>query len=105
MNPTPGPADLPSDSGGYRWKAMATVAMGTLMTSVDFSITNIAFPTLTRTFNKELTTVMWVTVAYILVSCSSTLILGKIGDLIGRKRIYTLGMAVFTLGLTAMPRV
>jgi len=101
MNPTPDPADLPSDSGGYKWKAMATVAMGTLMTSVDFSITNIAFPTLTRTFNKELTTVMWVTVAYILVSCSSTLILGKIGDLIGRKRIYTLGMAVFTLGLTA----
>ena len=101
MNFPQQPEELPADSKAYKWKAMATVAMGALMASIDFSITNIAFPTLTRTFNRELTTVMWVTVAYVLVSCSSTLVLGKIGDLIGRRKIYTLGMAVFTLGLAA----
>lgn len=83
----------------YKWKALATVAMGTTMATLDASITNIAFPVLTEVFKAELTTVLWVTLAYILVSSSSMLLVGRISDLIGRKSIYTLGMAVFTLGL------
>jgi EmrB/QacA subfamily drug resistance transporter len=83
----------------YKWKALATVAMGTTMATLDASITNIAFPVLTEVFDAELTTVLWVTLAYILVSSSSMLLVGRISDLIGRKSIYTLGMAVFTLGL------
>jgi EmrB/QacA subfamily drug resistance transporter len=83
----------------YKWKALATVAMGTTMATLDASITNIAFPVLTEVFDAELTTVLWVTLAYILVSSSSMLLFGKISDLIGRKSIYTLGMAAFTLGL------
>jgi MFS family permease len=74
----------------YKWKVLVTVAMGTMMATVDASITNIVFPILTETFHTELTTVMWVTVAYILVSTSSMLVLGKISDLVGRKRIYSL---------------
>jgi len=45
--------------------------------------------------------VMWVTVAFVLVSTSSMLIIGKIGDMVGRKRIFLVGIAVFTLGLLA----
>jgi hypothetical protein len=47
----------------------------------------------------DLTTVLWVTVPFVLVSTSSMLIIGKIADLMGRKRIYALGMGIFTLGL------
>ena len=83
----------------YKWKALITVAIGTLMATMDASITNIAFPTLTKVFQAELTTVVWVTVAYILVSTSSMLIIGRIGDIMGRKRIYVAGMGIFTLGL------
>ncbi|MFC1533868.1 MFS transporter [Thermodesulfobacteriota bacterium] len=90
---------MPDDQNTYKWKAMVTVAMGATMATMDNSITNIAFPTLTETFNSELTTVMWVTVAYFLVSTSSMLVLGKVSDLIGRKRIYSLGMGIFTVGL------
>jgi len=92
---------LPYEQNTYKWKALVTVAMGTMMATIDASITNIAFPILTETFHTELTTVMWVTVAYILVSTSSMLVLGKIGDLVGRKRIYSLGMGIFTVGLVA----
>jgi EmrB/QacA subfamily drug resistance transporter len=92
MKPAPGPR---------KWKALATVALGTVMGTMDASITNIAFPVLTRVFQTELTTVMWVTLAFILVSTSSMLLVGKISDLIGRKRIYAGGTVVFTLGLTA----
>ena len=83
----------------YKWKALLTVALGTMMVSMDASITNIAFPVLTKVFQADLTTVMWVTVAFVLVSTSSMLIIGKLGDLMGRKRIYALGMGTFTLGL------
>ena len=80
---------------------MATVALGTLMGTMDASITNISFPVLTRVFQAQLTTVMWVALVYILVCTSLMLILGKISDLIGRKKIYAGGMAIFTLGLIA----
>ncbi len=85
----------------YKWKAMITVAMGTMMGTMDASITTIAFPELTLVFKSDLTTVMWVAVAYILVSSSLMLVMGKISDLTGRKRIYAAGMAIFTLGMGA----
>jgi EmrB/QacA subfamily drug resistance transporter len=93
--------DLAAEDGNYKWKALITTAMGALMATMDFSITNIAFPTLTKVFNKDITTVIWVTVAYVLVSTSSMLILGKISDIVGRKKIYSIGMLVFTLGMAA----
>lgn len=83
----------------YKWKALITTAIGSFMATMDMSITNVAFPTLTRVFNADLTTVMWVTLAYILVSTSFLLILGKISDIVGRKTVYSLGMLVFMLGL------
>ncbi|MFP4037141.1 MAG: MFS transporter, partial [Desulfobacteraceae bacterium] len=91
--------EQPSADPHYKWKVLATVAMGATMATLDASITNIAFPVLTEVFQAELTTIMWVTLAYILVSTSSMLLVGKISDHIGRKRIYALGMALFSLGL------
>ncbi|MBN1106325.1 MAG: MFS transporter [Deltaproteobacteria bacterium] len=85
----------------YRWKALITVAVGTLMATMDASITNIAFPVFTRVFRTDLTTVIWITLAYILFSTSTMLILGKLSDVVGRKRIYVTGMLLFTMGLTA----
>ncbi|MBW1941307.1 MAG: MFS transporter [Deltaproteobacteria bacterium] len=85
----------------YKWKALATVAMGTIMATMDMSIVNLSFPTLTRVFGADLDTVMWTTLAYILVSVSTILIVGRIGDMVGRKRVYTLGIFVFTLGVVA----
>ncbi len=96
-----GMSGSPETEETYKWKALITVALGSMMATMDASIINIAFPALTTVFQADLTTVVWVTVAYVLVSTSSMLIIGKIGDLMGRKRIYVLGMGIFTLGLMA----
>lgn len=93
------PPHFPPNPKAYKWKALATVAMGTLMGTMDASISNIALPVLATVFKAELTTVMWVVLAYILVCSSLILVFGKISDLIGRKRIYAAGMFIFTLGL------
>jgi len=84
-----------------KWKVLITVAVTTMMATMDASITNIAFPVLARVFKADVSVVMWVSVAFVLVSTSSMLIIGKIGDMVGRKRIFLAGIAVFTLGLLA----
>ncbi|HEY8489701.1 MAG TPA: MFS transporter [Dehalococcoidia bacterium] len=85
--------------GGYKWKALGTVSVGAFMATLDASVVNIAFPTLARVFHTTPDTVLWVTLAYILVSTGLTLTLGRVGDLLGRKRIYAWGFVIFTLGL------
>ncbi len=83
----------------YKWLALLTVSIGTFMATLDLSIVNISFPRLTNVFETEPSVVLWVTVGYLLVSVSLMLTLGRIGDVLGRKRVYVLGFALFTVGL------
>ncbi|MBW2609853.1 MAG: MFS transporter [Deltaproteobacteria bacterium] len=83
----------------YKWKAVTTVSLSILMVTMDFSINNIAFPILTKVFGAGITTIIWVSLAYTLSSTSLLLVLGRIGDLMGRKRILASGMAIFAFGL------
>ena len=85
----------------YKWKALLTVALGVAMATMDASIITIAFPELTRVFHADLATVMWIAVVYILVSSSLMLVFGKLSDTVGRKRIYTVGLGIFTIGMAA----
>lgn len=99
MTTEPATSQQPSENNAYQWKALIVVAMGNFLVTMDASITNIAFPAFTKTFQAELTTVIWVTLAYILTSASSMLIIGKFSDVTGRKRIFVTGVGLFTLGL------
>ncbi len=83
----------------YKWLALLTVSIGTFMTTLDVSIVNISLPRLTNVFETEPSVILWVTVGYLLVSVSLMLTLGRIGDVLGRKRVYVLGFALFTVGL------
>lgn len=86
-------------SNRYKWLALLTVSIGTYMSTLIASIVNISFPRLTKVFNTDASVVMWVSVAYLLVSVSLVFIFGKMGDIFGRKKIYTIGFAIFTVGL------
>lgn len=80
------------------WAAFAIVALGTFMATLDSSIVNIALPTLSRTFTVAMTTVEWVSLAYLLTITGLLLPLGGLGDRMGRRRLYTAGIALFTIG-------
>jgi EmrB/QacA subfamily drug resistance transporter len=69
------------------------------MSTLDASIVNISFPRLADVFHTDASVVLWVSVAYLLVSVSLVFVFGKLGDYFGRKKVYTLGFAVFTIGL------
>jgi EmrB/QacA subfamily drug resistance transporter len=81
-----------------KWYVMAAVGVGTLLGTIDAGIVNIALPTLGREFNASFSTVQWVALAYMLTVSTLTLTMGRLGDMIGKKRIYIAGMVVFTIG-------
>lgn len=73
------------------------LALGTLMATLDISVVNIALPTLSRAFGVPLTTVEWVVLAYVVTITGLLLAVGRLADRIGRRRIYGIGLAGFTL--------
>jgi EmrB/QacA subfamily drug resistance transporter len=82
-----------------KWLVLITVSIGSFMSGISSSMINISFPRLAEIFNTDASVVLWVTVAYLLVNTGLMAIVGKIGDIFGRKRVYILGLGIFTLGL------
>lgn len=81
-----------------KWFVMAATAMGIFLATIDGSIVNVALPTLMRDFNTDLAAVEWVVLAYLLVTATLLLSMGRLGDMVGKKPVYTAGFVVFTVG-------
>jgi EmrB/QacA subfamily drug resistance transporter len=84
------PAALP------RWRVFPALSLGTIMAVLDISVVNIALPTLSRTFGAPLTTIEWVVLAYVVTISGLLLTMGRVADLLGRRRVYGAGQLVFT---------
>ena len=83
---------------GRKWYVMAAVAMGIFLATIDGSIVNIALPTLVRELDTEFAVVQWVVLAYLLIVTTLLLSMGRLGDILGKKPVYSSGFIVFTLG-------
>ncbi len=81
----------------YHWVAAIVVCVGTFLGVMDNTITNIALPTMKDEFGRTLDDVIWVALAFIVVSTGLSLTMGRLGDLYGRKMLYTWGFVVFTI--------
>jgi EmrB/QacA subfamily drug resistance transporter len=81
-----------------KWLVMTAVAAGTLLTTIDGNIVNVALPTLVRELQTDFATVQWVVLAYLLALATLMLSLGRLGDMIGKKPIYVAGFVIFTVG-------
>src|SRR4029453_9719843 len=79
----------------YRWRAFALLAVAYFMTIVDLTIVNIALPTIGRELHFSESSLQWVVTAYGLTFGGFLLLGGRAADLLGRRRIFMLGMAVF----------
>jgi EmrB/QacA subfamily drug resistance transporter len=80
----------------HRWRAFAVLAVSFFMTIVDLTIVNVALPTIGRDLNFSETNLQWVVTAYGLTFGGFLLLGGRAADLLGRRRILMLGLAVFT---------
>ncbi|HEY4830560.1 MAG TPA: MFS transporter, partial [Solirubrobacteraceae bacterium] len=80
-----------------RWVALAVVCMGQLMMVLDSTIVNVALPSLQRDLHFSQANLAWVLDAYMIAFGSFLLVAGRLGDMLGRKRLFLIGLVVFTL--------
>ncbi|MFN2223122.1 MAG: DHA2 family efflux MFS transporter permease subunit [Candidatus Promineifilaceae bacterium] len=81
-----------------KWLVMAAVGSGIFLSTIDGSIVNLALPTLSRSFGSPFAVVQWVVLAYLLTISTLLLSVGRLGDMIGKKPLYTVGFVIFTIG-------
>ncbi|HTU96401.1 MAG TPA: MFS transporter, partial [Solirubrobacteraceae bacterium] len=84
-----------------RWIALVVVCLGQLMSIVDGTIVNVALPQIQRDLHFSQSDLTWVLNGYLITFGSFLLLAGRLGDLIGRRRIFLIGVAGFTVASAA----
>jgi EmrB/QacA subfamily drug resistance transporter len=79
-----------------RW-ALASLALGMLLSSLGTSIANVGLPTLAQAFHASFQDVQWVVLAYLLAITTLIVSVGRLGDLLGRRRLMLAGVLLFTV--------
>src|SRR6266516_3411505 len=80
-----------------RWKALALVCAAFFMTVLDVSIVNVALPSIGKALNFSRDNLQWVITAYAITFGGFLLLGGRAADLLGRRRVFYVGVAVFTI--------
>jgi EmrB/QacA subfamily drug resistance transporter len=81
----------------WRWMVAVLVSMAVFLDTVDVSIINVALPTLQRELQLTTTELQWVQGAYVLTNAGLQLLGGRAADLLGRRRIFLMGIILFGL--------
>jgi EmrB/QacA subfamily drug resistance transporter len=82
--------------GASRWLALIVLCGGMLMIVLDATIVNVALPSIQRDLGFSQSSLAWVVNAYLIPFGGLLLLAGRLGDLVGRKRVFMAGLAVFT---------
>jgi EmrB/QacA subfamily drug resistance transporter len=89
-------ADKPCSPGQGAWILVATIVASS-MAFIDSTVVNVALPALQSNFGASVVGVQWVVESYGLTLAALILVGGSMGDLFGRRRMFLLGIAVFTV--------
>jgi EmrB/QacA subfamily drug resistance transporter len=84
-------------STSRRWIALVIVCFATLMNSLDQTIVNVALPTMQHDLPFTQANLAWVIDAYLITFGGALLLAGRLGDLIGRKKVFLAGVTLFTI--------
>jgi EmrB/QacA subfamily drug resistance transporter len=88
---------MPSrDAGMRRWTLVATI-IASSMTFIDGTVVNVALPALQQSLNATITDVQWVVEAYALFLGALILVGGSLGDQLGRRKVFLIGVVAFTV--------
>ena len=87
----------PMTTDRRRWLALVVVCLAQLMIVLDISIVNVALPSIQHDLHFTQGNLTWVVNAFLVTFGSFLLLAGRLGDLVGRKRVFLAGVTVFTL--------
>ena len=85
-------------SGKKRWIVLFSVVIVTFMSCVDASIVNVALPVISGDLKVPMSVVQWTVTTYLIVISGLILTFGRLGDIIGKARVFRVGIIIFTLG-------
>ena len=85
-------------SRSYKWWVLAVIMVGTFMAVLDVTVVNVGLPTIMNVFHIGLSMAEWVVTAYMITMTIMLPTAGWLADRYGNKRIYVLGMILFTFG-------
>ena len=94
MNLVPSPSLSPDRR---RWTALFVVCLAQLMVVLDVTIVNVALPSIQHDLHFSQASLTWVVNAFLVTFGSLLLLAGRLGDLVGRKRVFLAGVATFTV--------
>jgi MFS family permease len=77
------------------WLALAGLSLAMLLASLGTSIANVALPTLTGAFHASFQAVQWIVLAYLLATTTLIVSVGRLGDIVGRRRLLLTGLTMF----------
>src|SRR4051794_36304066 len=81
-----------------KWWTLTAVSVGIFMLLLDITIVNVALPDIQRDLGASLSDLQWVIDAYALTPAALLLPAGSLADLLGRRRLFAIGIAIFTAG-------
>lgn len=91
----------PKMTDRQRWLALMVLCLGVLMIVLDTTIVNVALPSMRQDLGFSETSLVWVVNAYMLTFGGFLLLGGRLGDLYGHRRLFLLGIALFTIASLA----
>jgi EmrB/QacA subfamily drug resistance transporter len=88
----------------YKWTVLTVTTVGVLMSGIDSRIVVIGLPTVASALQADAEQAIWFTQAYTIGSTIALLFIGRVSDIFGRVKIYSIGFLIFTVGslLTAL---
>jgi EmrB/QacA subfamily drug resistance transporter len=98
---TTAPTTLAARLGASRWATLPVVLAGTFMVVLDFFIVNVAMPAIQADLHASAGAIEWVIAGYGLSFATLLITAGRLGDLLGRRRMFSAGLALFTLSSAA----
>ena len=81
----------------YKWSALSCTSLGALIATINGGTLIIALPELARELNAPLFSLVWVILGYMLAQTALVLLVGRFADMVGRKKLYVGGFALFTV--------
>ena len=87
---------------GNKWWTLVAVCLGTFMLLLDITIVNVALPDIQSALHSSFADLQWVVDAYALTLAAFLLTAGSLADIYGRRLLYLIGLAVFTVRLAAV---
>ncbi|MDB4897783.1 MAG: drug resistance transporter, EmrB/QacA subfamily [Firmicutes bacterium] len=82
---------------GYKWRALSATSLGSLSATLNSGTLIIALPVIMKQLHTSLESILWVVMVYMLVSSAAVVNVGRLGDMFGRRKLYNLGFAIFTV--------